>query len=98
MTNHRTDRTISTQAAEQGAMNLMGTVEVRGHKIEWRRNPATGGWTLFFGCAETIQLDTKPTQEVATAALDSYEQGKRHGEQIGRAVLQNQFKNLMDLG
>lgn len=76
-------------------MKLQGTVEVKGKPITWQCNPSTGGFILCFGGCETIHLEVEPTPEVAGAAMTAYEQGKRYGNEIGRAVLQNEFRNLM---
>jgi len=73
---------------------ISGKFEVDGVVYPWQRNPSTGGWYIDL-VTDTIQLYGEPTREAAIVAMHAYRQGVDHGRRIGRAMLQNEFRNLM---
>lgn len=75
--------------------DFSGTFIINGQPVSWRSNPLTGGWYLDL-VTDTIQLRGAPNGEMAEVAMAAYQQGVSHGERLGRAKLQNDFRNLME--
>lgn len=72
-----------------------GKFHIDGQDVAWERNPYVNGITITFGACESIHLPGEPDVSRARDALIGYRFGRQHGEHVGRAILQNEFRNLM---
>lgn len=59
--------------------------------------PGPYGWMVRFGGTETLHLNqpNRPTDEEVALAIRVWKQGYEAGKHAGRAILQNDFRNLM---
>ncbi len=74
-----------------------GEFEIDGHKINWRPN-AIGGFYISFGANGLIHFNGKPTEQRVRDMVIGYVAGLIDGKRVGRQMLQNEFRNLMNVG
>ena len=69
---------------------MMKTFDIDGVKVDWNF------FTLSWGDIYSVPFAHEPTEIEIRAVLIGWENGYRHGMSVGRSVLQNEFRNLMD--
>jgi hypothetical protein len=74
---------------------LDGVVEVEGKPVKWRRNIT--GHLIIQAPWGDLWMDGNPDPERIRCALMGYESGYQKGCDLGKARLQNDFRNLMGL-
>ena len=72
-------------------MKLGERFAVDGHECEWN------GFTLVFDITNIVPFDHEPTEEETRLIILGWQWGYEHGKDVGRSILQNDFKNLMGL-
>lgn len=73
------------------------TIDFDGAKIVARINPFTGGIVIEFDGNQIHHMAGRPTDAEICAAVAGYRAGVSIGKHMGRCILQNDIKNLLNL-
>lgn len=72
-----------------------GTMLIDGVEVKWERNPMLGGIIVKFQAFD-LRMPGEPDEERIRCAIIGWREGYTRGQHIGRSILQNEFRNLMD--
>lgn len=72
-------------------MSIGDKLNIDGKEVEWN------GFSLLHGGIFAVPFDHMPTEAEARLVLLGWKYGYQEGKNAGRAILQNDFRNLMGL-
>lgn len=75
-------------------VEISGTITVDGKDVKWQRNPMIGGIVVEFDSFD-LRMPGEPDEDRIRCAIAGFREGYSRGQHIGRAILQNEFRNLM---